>query len=67
MSLKLIRPRDNFHLQDMQEIVEQAKWQQGEASKPECGLVGGTTDETSRFKLERGDCQKVLKRHNDKM
>jgi len=25
MSLKLIKPRDNFHLQGMQEIVEQAK------------------------------------------
>lgn len=67
MSLKLIKPRDNFHLQEMQEIVEQAKRQQGEASRPECGLVDGTTDEISLFKSERGDCQKVLKRHNDKM
>lgn len=47
MSLNLIKPKANFHSKEIQEIVVQAKLQQEEVDRLECGAVHRTTNLTS--------------------
>lgn len=58
--LNLIKTKANFHSQEIQGIVEQAKWQE-EADKLECGTVHSTSNLICLTSQREGTVERALK------